>query len=592
MKDFLKFTLATICGLLVTGVLLFFMGMVTLAGMTAGSSETTVKDNSLMVLDLNGSLSERNDENIYSTIMGFTGDNGNVYGLNDILASIKKAKENDKIKGIYIKANSLSTSFASIEAIRAALDDFKSSGKFIVTYADNYSQGLYYLSSVADKVVLNPHGAVDWRGLASTPMFFKDLLEKIGVEMQVFKVGTYKSAVEPYTCTQMSDANKEQMTALLGSIWDKMLSNISASRKISSDSLNAYADRVLTFAPAEEVVAKGLVDTLMYQNDMRDYLKGMMSVDKDDDIPTLSLDDMINVKRDTPKDMSGNIIAVYYAVGEIVDAAGNDINGDESIVGNKVIRDLRKLKEDKDVKAVVLRVNSPGGSAFASEQIWKAVSELKAEKPVIVSMGDYAASGGYYISCVADSIVAEPTTLTGSIGIFGMFPNAKGLADKVGVTFDVAKTNEYSDVGIITRPMKDGEKAMLQSYIERGYDLFVTRCADGRGMKKEDIEKIAQGRVWSGTMAKEIGLVDEIGGLDKALEIASKKAGVEKYTTQEYPEPKSMFSTLLDKSLPAYIESRMLKSKLGSYYSDFNTMRKIDRMSRIQARIPLEINLN
>jgi protease-4 len=325
---------------------------------------------------------------------------------------------------------------------------------------------------------------------------------------------------------------------------------------------------------------------------MRDYLKGMMSVDKDDDIPMLSLDDMINVKRDTPKDMSGNIIAVYYAVGEIVDAAGNDINGDESIVGNKVIRDLRKLKEDKDVKAVVLRVNSPGGSAFASEQIWKAVSELKAEKPVIVSMGDYAASGGYYISCVADSIVAEPTTLTGSIGIFGMFPNAKGLADKVGVTFDVAKTNEYSDVGIITRPMKDGEKAMLQSYIERGYDLFVTRCADGRGMKKEDIEKIAQGRVWSGTMAKEIGLVDEIGGLDKALEIASKKAGVEKYTTQEYPEPKSMFSTLLDKSLPAYIESRMLKSKLGSYYSDFNTMRKIDRMSRIQARIPLEINLN
>jgi protease-4 len=445
---------------------------------------------------------------------------------------------------------------------------------------------------VADKVVLNPHGAVDWRGLASTPMFFKDLLEKIGVEMQVFKVGTYKSAVEPYTCTQMSDANKEQMTALLGSIWDKMLSNISASRKISSDSLNAYADRVLTFAPAEEVVAKGLVDTLMYQNDMRDYLKGMMSVDKDDDIPMLSLDDMINVKRDTPKDMSGNIIAVYYAVGEIVDAAGNDINGDESIVGNKVIRDLRKLKEDKDVKAVVLRVNSPGGSAFASEQIWKAVSELKAEKPVIVSMGDYAASGGYYISCVADSIVAEPTTLTGSIGIFGMFPNAKGLADKVGVTFDVAKTNEYSDVGIITRPMKDGEKAMLQSYIERGYDLFVTRCADGRGMKKEDIEKIAQGRVWSGTMAKEIGLVDEIGGLDKALEIASKKAGVEKYTAQEYPEPKSMFSTLLDKSLPAYIESRMLKSKLGSYYSDFNTMRKIDRMSRIQARIPLEINLN
>jgi protease-4 len=389
----------------------------------------------------------------------------------------------------------------------------------------------------------------------------------------------------------MSDANREQMEALLGSIWDRMLTNISATRGISSDSLNAYADRAMTFAPAEEDVAKGLVDTLMYQNDMRAYLKKMMNIDEDDKLPLLSLEDMKNVKRNVPKSMSGNIVAVYYAVGEISDAASN-ITSDEGIVGNKVIRDLRKLKEDKDIKAVVLRVNSPGGSAFASEQIWKAVSELKKEKPVIVSMGDYAASGGYYISCVADSIVAEPTTLTGSIGIFGMFPNTKGLTDKVGLSFDVAKTNKYSDVGVTTRPMNDGEKAMLQSYIEQGYDLFVTRCADGRGMAKEEIEKIAQGRVWSGTMAKEIGLVDEIGGIDKALEIAAKKAGVEEYTLKEYPEAKSMFSSILDSSIPAYIESRILKSRLGSYYDEFCTMQKIDKMSRIQARIPLEINVN
>jgi protease-4 len=591
MKDFLKFTLATVCGLLVTGIILFLIGMVTLFGMAAGDSETKVKENSLLVLDLSGTLSERGEDNIRAMIMGFAGDDNNTIGLNDILASIQKAKENDNIKGIYIKANYLSTSFASLEAIRAALDDFKSSGKFIVAYADNYSQGLYYLSSVANKVVLNPRGVVDWRGLASVPMFYKDLLEKLGVEMQVFKVGTYKSAVEPYTCTQMSDANREQMEALLGSIWDRMLTNISATRGIPSDSLNAYADRAMTFAPAEEDVAKGLVDTLMYQNDMRAYLKKMMNIDEDDKLPLLSLEEMKNVKRNVPKSMSGNIVAVYYAVGEITDAASN-ITSDEGIVGNKVIRDLRKLKEDKDIKAVVLRVNSPGGSAFASEQIWKAVSELKKEKPVIVSMGDYAASGGYYISCVADSIVAEPTTLTASIGIFGMFPNTKGLTDKVGLSFDVAKTNKYSDVGVTTRPMNDGEKAMLQSYIEQGYDLFVTRCADGRGMKKEEIEKIAQGRVWSGTMAKEIGLVDEIGGIDKALEIAAKKAGVEEYTLKEYPEAKSMFSSILDNSIPAYIESRILKSRLGSYYDEFCTMQKIDKMSRIQARIPLEINVN
>jgi protease-4 len=592
MKDFLKTTLAVICGLLVTGIILTILGIVSVCGMLASKdTETKVKDNSVMVLELNGVLSERNNEDFRTLIMGYTtGSDTNIYGLNDILSSIKKAKENDKIKGIYIKAESLSTSFASLEAIRNALADFKTSGKFIVAYADNYTQGLYYLSSVADKMIVNPQGIIEWHGLASEPMFYKNLLDKLGVEVQVFKVGTYKSAVEPYTKTEMSDANREQLDALLGSIWGKILNDVSTSRGISVDSLNALADQPITFAPIAEAVEKGLVDTLMYQNDMRNYLKKMVDIDEDDNLPLLSLEDMINVKRNVPKDISGDIVAVYYAAGEIVDAASS--TGGDQIVGNKVARDLRKLQEDKHVKAVVLRVNSPGGSAFASEQIWKAVSELKKDKPVIVSMGDYAASGGYYISCVADSIVAEPTTLTGSIGIFGMFPNMKGLTDMVGLTFDVAKTNKYSDFGVLTRPMTDSEKTLLQAYIERGYDTFVTRCSDGRGMSKEAIEKIAEGRVWSGAMAKEIGLVDEIGGIDRALEIAAGKAGLDSYTTVEYPEPKSMFSDILDGSLPAAVESRMLKSKLGSFYNDFCTLQRIDKMSRIQARIPLEINAN
>ncbi len=593
MKDFLKFTLATVCGILVTAVLLFFMGMITLFGAVMTSdTETSVKKNSLMVLDLNGTLTERSDDNLQAILAGLSNSDNDTYALSDILSSIKKAKENEDIKGIYIKAHSLASSFASIEAIRDALADFKSSGKFIITYADTYTQGLYYISSVADKVVLNPHGVVDWRGIASTPIFYKDLLDKIGVEMQVFKVGTYKSAVEPYIGMKMSDANREQMTVLLSSIWGQMLKDVSESRGIPADSLNAYADRVMTLAAAEDIVATGMVDTLMYQNDMRDYLKAQMGIDKDDKLHLLGLQDMINVKRDTPKDISGNIVAVYYAIGEIVDQSQSSLSSDEYIVGEKVIRDLRKLKEDKDVKAVVLRVNSPGGSAFASEQIWKAVSDLKTEKPVIVSMGDYAASGGYYISCVADSIVAEPTTLTGSIGIFGMFPNAKSLTEKIGIGIDVAKTNSYSDFGNLTRPMNESEKSMMQANIARGYDLFTTRCSDGRGMGKEDIEKIAEGRVWTGLMAKEIGLVDELGGLDKAIDIAAGKACIAKYTIMEYPESASIFANIFDNSITTYVETRLLKSRLGSYYSDFNTLRNLDKQPKIQARIPFLINAN
>lgn len=431
---------------------------------------------------------------------------------------------------------------------------------------------------------------VEWKGLASTPMFLKDLLAKIGVEMQVFKVGTYKSAVEPFIATEMSPANREQVNVYLSSIWGQLTSDVAASRKMSADSLNAVADRMLAFYPAEESVQYGLVDTLMYKNDVRNYLKTMVGVDKDDRMPVLGLKDMVNVKKNVPKDKSGNVIAVYYAYGEI-DGGSSSATSEEGINSKKVIRDLRKLQEDEDVKAVVLRVNSPGGSAYGSEQIWYAISELKKEKPVIVSMGDYAASGGYYISCNADTIVADPTTLTGSIGIFGMFPNAKGLADKIGVSFDVVKTNQYADFGMLARPMNDGEKGLVQMYVNRGYDLFLTRCSDGRGISKEELDKIAQGRVWTGSTAKELGLVDELGGLDKALEIAVAKAKVDAYTVMNYPKKESFFESLMNTNPGNYIKARMLKGTMGEIYQQFGALENFDKADRIQARIPFELNI-
>lgn len=588
MKDFLKFTLATITGIIVSSVVLFFISILVFFSMVSSSeSETQVRKNSIMMLDLSGNIAERSQENPFSFLLN---EDNETYGLDDILSSIKKAKENENIKGIYIQAGWLGAGFASIEEIRQALVDFKESGKFIVAYGDSYSQGLYYLSSVADKVLLNPQGAVEWRGIAATPIFFKDLLDKIGVEMQVFKVGTYKSAVEPFISTEMSPANREQVDAYISSIWGRVTSDVAASRKLSADSLNAVADKMLMFHPASESVKCGLADTLIYKNDVRNYLKAMVGIDKDDRMPVLGLKDMVNVKKNVPKDKSGNVIAVYYAYGEI-DGNNSSAMSQEGIDSKKMIRDLRKLQEDEDVKAVVLRVNSPGGSAFGSEQIWYAVSQLKKEKPVIVSMGDYAASGGYYISCNADTIVADPTTLTGSIGIFGMFPNAKGLADKIGVNVDVVKTNRYADFGMLTRPMNDGEKGLLQMYVNQGYDLFLTRCSEGRGISKEELDKIAQGRVWTGSMAKELGLVDVLGGLDTALEIAIEKADVEGYTVISYPKKDSFLDALMNTKPDNYIKAHLLKGTIGEVYQQFGALENFDKCDRIQARLPFELNI-
>ena len=585
MKDFFKFTFASMLGVVLAGFVFTILGIVSMVGMMASSdTETVVKENSIFVLDLEGTLSERVQENPFQALMG---EEYQTYGLDDILTSIQKAKDNENIKGIYLQAGMMEASFASLEEIRHALKDFKESGKFIVAYGDTYTQGMYYLASVADKVIVNPQGSIAWQGLASQTIFFKDLLEKVGVEMEIFKVGTYKSAVEPFIATEMSDANREQITAFLTSIWGRLLEDISESRSIPTDDLNRYADEFAMLSPAETYIANGLADTLMYKDGVLAYLKEMSGREADESLRTLSVEDMKNVKRNVPLDKSGNIIAVYYAYGGIDDTSSPE----EGIDSEKVIKDLRLLREDETIQAVVLRVNSPGGSAYGSEQIWREVVLLKEKKPVIVSMGDYAASGGYYISCAADCIVADPTTLTGSIGIFGMFPNMEGLlTDKLGLHFDVVKTNKFADMGDMTRPFNNEEKAAMQNFINQGYKLFVQRCADGRGMSVEAIEKIAEGRVWTGATAKELGLVDELGGLDKAIDIAAEKAGVEAYSIINYPSQSGFFSTLMDEGKDNYINGKMIDA-LGESYHYLRFVESLKDMDRIQARMPFDLRI-
>lgn len=586
MKEFFRSTLATIVGVLVCGVLFAIVGITMMAGMLATSStETVVRNNSVFVLDLKGTVSERCQSNPFDQL--FSDKVSSRHGLDDILSSIRKAKESGKIKGIYLNAGALACSSASLQEIRDALADFKESGKFVVAYGDTYTQGSYYLASVADKVIVNPAGSLSWHGLAAESMFYKDLLAKVGVKMQVFRVGTYKSAVEPFIGTEMSPANREQTLAFISSIWGEMMDDVAESRKMSVDSLNLLADRNMDFQAAEAYVECGLADTLMYKDEVLAYLKSLAGAEEDERLATLTLDDMINVAADKPKNKSGNIIAVYYAYGEIDN--GMSSSYDEGINSEKVIKDLRDLREDEHVKAVVLRVNSPGGSAYGSEQIWREVSLLKEEKPVVVSMGDYAASGGYYISCAASKIVAEPATLTGSIGIFGIIPDAQGLAQKIGIGQDVVKTNGYSDFGNLMRPMTDSEKALMQAYVERGYDLFLSRVAQGRGMTKEAVDQVAQGRVWTGARAKELGLVDELGGLERAVEMAADKAGLDTYTRMEYPAKKSAWQQLKELNPVGYVKARLQQGITGRLLRLTETPARFDTREALQARMEFEL---
>ena len=589
MKDFLKYTLATIVGLIACIVIISVISVVSLVGIVASSeTTTTINDSCIFKLELKGTVTERLAENPFASFMS---EEQTALGLDDILASIQKAADNTYIKGIYLEAGGIMASPASTEEIRNALLRFKQTGKFVVAYGGSYTETDYYICSVADKVILNPQGLVDWHGVASQTIYFKDLLAQLGIEMEVFKVGTYKSAVEPYTSMEMSEENREQITAYTSSIWNNMVKGVSLSRGITPEELNRCADRYMAFTSPEETLAAGLVDTLLYMDGTKDYLKQLMGGNGNRHLKVLSINDVKNIQKNVPLDKSGNIIAMYYAEGQIVEEATAGMNTTPEIVGEKVCIDLRKLRDDDNVKAVVLRVNSPGGSAYASEQIWNEVVKLKEKKPVIVSMGDYAASGGYYISCAADTIIAQPTTLTGSIGIFGMFPNPhKLITDKLKLNVETVKSNKHADFGSMTRPFNADERAIMQGYINRGYATFIKRCADGRQMSTADIEAVAQGRVWTGEMAKELGLVDLLGDIELAKEIAAQKAGIESYTLINYPKEQSPLESLMNQTKESYIEARIGKAA-GQFKNELNLMYNVENWSNIQARLPYFIHL-
>lgn len=593
MKDFLKYTFATVVGLVIFCIICTIFMLMSMVGIIASQGQTTnIKDNSILVINLKGEIADHDTPS--SEIEVLLGDNAQTLGLDNLTAAIKKAKNNDNIKGIYIESGDVSGSPATLSALRNALKDFRKSKKFIATYADQYSQGAYYVCSVADKVWMNPKGMLSWHGLAAQPQYMRDFLNKVGVKMQVVKVGQYKSATEQYTEDHMSDANREQTTAYITGIWQTMLKDVSESRKISTDSLNAYADAVMEFTSTEDLKKKKLIDATMYADEVKVEMKKLLKIDADDEINQIGLTTIGNVKSN--EEDGDDQIAVYYCEGNIVQSPVQSIiMGNGGIVGPDVCKDLEALAKDDDVKAVVIRINSGGGDAYASEQMWHQIKELKKVKPVVVSMGGMAASGGYYMACAANWIVAEPTTLTGSIGIFGTFPDASALmTDKLGFKYDEVKTNKHSSMSLIAqaRPFSEDEIALLQKYINSGYSLFRQRVAEGRGMKVDEVEKIAQGHVWLGKDAIAIKLVDQLGSIDDAIAMAAKLAKTNSYYTSSYPGEMDWAEKFLNKSKGGNYLDEQLRLTLGEYYQPFVILRSIREQSPIQARMDFEFRIN
>ena len=588
MKDFMKQAFATVVGILIFTVAMGIIGVISILGMVASTESTPkVKDNSVLVLNLNGVMQERAEDDFYGFL---TGGEMSSLGLDELTEAIDKAKADDNVKGIYIEASMFAPDGpASVQALRNKLVEFKKSGKWIVAYGDQYTQSAYWLCSVADKVIVNPEGIVDWHGLCTETMYFKDLLAKFGVKMQIAKVGKFKSAVEPFFADKMSDANREQISVYLNGIWGNIVKEVAQSRKLDAKTLNAYADSLVTFASAEELLKMKLVDQVAYYDEVRAEIKKRLGLDEDDNISQVSVTQMCAQPN---KNKADDRIAVYYAYGDIVSDAQSEMTNGASICSANVVPDLEALMNDDDVKAVVLRVNSPGGSAYASEQIWRAVTRLKAKKPVVVSMGTYAASGGYYISCAANYIYAEPTTLTGSIGIFGMFPDVSGLlTDKLGLKFDQVKTNKYSNFGTTSRPFNEEEMQYLTNMIDRGYKTFTKRVSDGRKIPVERVYEIAEGRVWLGQDALKIKLVDGIGGIEQAVAKAAELAKVKEYRTKAYPAKADMFESLLNRASSEggnYLDGK-LRSTLGEYYAPFMFLKQLDRQDAIQARMPINV---
>ena len=590
MKKFILIVCGSFVGAFLAFLFFMFAAMIMSIGMmgTMGSSKkvTPVTKNSVLVLDLGTTITERGGSDPLDMMSLLQGEGMPVsMGLNTIIAGIGKAAENDKIDGIFIKCNGVSGAPATLEAIRHALKDFKKSGKWIAAYGyEGINQADYYLASVADSIYLNPVGSVDIHGMASMTPYMKKLLDKVGVEMQIIRVGTFKSAVEPYMLDDMSDANRLQQEHYLGAIWKEMLDSIAKDRKLTSVALNTLADSIVVTFDAERLVKEKLVDKLVYKKEMNDILCQRLGVEDVEDINTVYCGDLAT---DLEETASGDHIAVVYAVGEI-DGSSSFGSSNEGIDTEDLSGTIYDLIDDDNVKGMVLRVNSPGGSAFGSEQLWKAIEDFKATgRPVAVSMGDYAASGGYYISCGADRIFAERTTITGSIGIFGMIPCASELIEnKLGVHMASVKTNENADMTGLYKKLTPSQTASLQQMINKGYDLFTKRCANGRHVTQDSIKQIAEGRVWDGVTAKQIGLVDEFGGVAEAVAWVANKAKLGKdYKTQNYPALKDPFQSMLDKYMVTRYESR-LQSEMGLLYDWHKQLQRILGRDHILCLMP------
>lgn len=593
MEQFFKSVAATIVGIFAFGVIMIIFGFICLFGMVASSSGTpSLLDNSVMVLKLQGEISDKAEEDWLGEI---TGNQFNQLGMNKILSAIHKAKKEDKVKGIYLETGILQTDYATLQKIRGALADFKKSGKWIIAYGDNFSQGGYYLSSVANKVYVNPEGNIDWHGIASQTQYIKDVAAKFGVHFTVVKVGKYKSFTEMYTEDKMSDANREQVSRYINGLWQQILTEVSASRNINKDSLNHYADGIMAFEDSQLLKSRKLVDGFCYYDEIRDVVKKQLGLKSDEKIHQASMDDVNAAVEDS--NALGDQIAIYYCQGNIVSAASSSLYGSgQEIVSKQVIKDLQELGDDDNIKAVVLRINSGGGEAYASEQLWRAVSMLNKKKPVVVSMGGMTASGAYYMSMGARYVMAQPTTLTGSIGIFGALPDWSDLmTQKLGFKYDEVKTNRHSSYGTAgsTRHWTPEEIGILQANVNRGYALFRKRVADGRKLPVEQVEQIAQGRVWLGTDAKSIKLVDGLGNLNDAIAKAAQLAKISDYGTQEYPASADWMDQLLDRvsgTSGSYLDEQ-LRLTLGDLYKPFMTIRNMKEKEPVQATLPFMLNI-
>jgi len=589
MREFFKYVFATVIGIVISTVLLVLLFVVIVVGVVSsieGDKTVIVDNNSVLFLNLDQAITERTPDDTFDNLPILGSDGAKSIGFNDIIKSLKKAKTDDKIKCVYLSVSSPNAGFATMREVRNALLDFRRGGKKIIAYSEVYTQGAYYLASAADKVYLNPEGALEFKGLSSQLMFFKGALEKLGVEAQIIRVGTYKSAVEPFINDKMSDKNREQVTAYVYGLYNTFLDGIAQSRKIPKDSLHRIADDYKIQQPKDALFHK-MVDGLKYKDEILDELKSLSGTEKKNNLKTVTINAYaknVNAEKAIDNDTR---IAVIFANGDINGGEGND----ESIGSERISRTIRKARLDKNIKAIVLRVNSPGGSALASDVIWREIVLTKKVKPVIASFGDVAASGGYYIACAADSIFVQPNTITGSIGVFGVIPNFQNLLNnKLGITFDGVKTGKYADIMSVNRPLTDGERLIIQTDVNRVYDSFISRVAEGREKTKAYIDSIGGGRVWIGTDAVKIGLADRTGSFNDAITAAAKKAKIKDYKIVEYPEMIDPLKSLMENSSDK-VKTYYARKELGEQYHIYEQMKSAIAKSGVQARMPFEIKV-